>query len=245
MTFFYFKSRAKEPLQEVTTKEPIVPADPTLPDIRKTKWAGILPKTIAENFMTAKTDEERLRWVSDPNGVAEMMSRFFQNEARKSEVFTKLSEISQNLGSQESNARFTANFTDGSKRLVTIKYDENGASKVDFKCYSRYCDTSWDSLLDGSVSKASEMRCILIASDYYNHDFSDESVWLSLLATSPDFEDVIYLYVKRDDPDFAEFLKAPPRVQVRFTVGLESIGTSYQKRQFRMVNPPRTSWISP
>lgn len=244
-TILYYKSRNQEIEGEMASTSRVTQVEAALPSDASAKWNGILPKTIAENFLKAKTDEERLLWVRDSQKVAEILHRFYQQDARKQEVFSKLTEMPQNLAGQEASARFSVQFTDGSKRLISIQYDESGAGKVDFKCYSRYCDESWASLLNGSVTKAHEMRCILLASDYYNHEFADESTWLSVLATSPDFEDVIYLYVKRDDPEFVAFLQNPPKAQTRYTIALESVGMSYKNRQFRVTKVHRGAWVIP
>lgn len=228
-----------------SVEEKITIVDAALPSTAQHTWTGLTPQAVAENFLNAKTDAERLAWVRDPDQVADLLRQFYQAEARTQERFTKVSEIPQNLASAKATGRFVANFSNGGKRLVSIRYDESGAGKVDFKCFSRYCSESWENLLAGRVSKAAEMRCLLEVNAYYNFQFADESAWLCLSATSPDFEDVIYLYAKRDDPALAGFIRNPPTVLSRFTVGLEAIDQSHKRRQFRITQLVSPSWDTP
>jgi len=49
------------------------------------------------------------------------------------------------------------------------------------------------------------MRVFLMRVNYYNYEFADERQWLCLIATSPELENPIYLYARRDNPDLVLF----------------------------------------
>ncbi len=208
------------------------------------KWRGETPKVVAERFLAATTNEERLHWVKNPDSVAEIMLQFYQDGPGKSLKSTKLTQLPQNIALEETYAQFAVSMDDGSARLLCVPYAENGGGGVDFKCYSLYGSASWNDLLSGSATKAEEVRVILEPSTYYNGEFSDEKKWQSLIATSPDIEDVLYFYIPREDPSTVNLMIDPSKSAARFTVGIESIGKSYEKRQFLITHLVRRGWMS-
>jgi hypothetical protein len=141
-------------------------------------------------------------------------------------------------------ARFTVKMTDGSKRLLFVPFDESGGG-VDFKSYVRQCSDPWSEVLDGTVAKAGEMRVFLKQASYYNHEFADESQWLCLIATSPELENPIYLYARRDNPDLLLFLKNPPKKPQRYTIALENPGQGHRNRQWQLTRVLATGWVTP
>ncbi len=241
-TIFYYKSRVGVASKQHKSASIATRVDPTMVEVT-TKWSGLQPKPLAERFLAAKTVDERLLLVSDPKEVAGIMHNFYEVGPGKYEELDQLLGMTQDLASANTVARFTVKFKDLGQRLLYIPYETSGNAKVDFKCYARYCSESWTDLLSGKVSKASEMRCILKVSDYYNQEFGSETEWLALIATSPDFEDVLYFYVKRDDPNFATFVANPPTKPVRYTIALEGRGPSYLRRQFQVSQILHSGWL--
>jgi hypothetical protein len=238
-----FKARHAAPAQDAGPKPKLV-ADSPLLDSRKGNWKGGSPREVAERFLAATTDEERLRWVKDPLATADIMKRFYQDGPGKTLKVTKLTQLPQNIASQDSHARFAVSMDDGSARLLCVPFHENGEGKVDFKCYSLYGTATWKALLDGSATKSDEVRVIIERSNYYNGEFTDEKKWLSLVATSPDLEDIAYFYVPRDRPEMGRLLSDPLKGGARFTLGIESIGKSYERRQFAITRALRGGWLS-
>jgi hypothetical protein len=95
------------------------------------------------------------------------------------------------------------------------------------------------------VAKASEMRGFLQRGSYYNHEFADERQWLCLIATSPELENPIYLYARRDNPDLALFLKNPPNHPQRYTIALENLGQGHRNRQWQLTRVITAGWVTP
>jgi hypothetical protein len=238
-----FKARHEAPAQDAAPEPKLVEDSPLL-DSSKGNWKGGSPKEVAERFLAATTNEERLRWVKDPEATAEIMQRFYQDGPGKSLKVTKLTQLPQNIASQDSHARFAVSMDDGSARLLCVPFHESGECKVDFKCYSLYGTATWKALLDGSATKSDEIRVIIERSNYYNGEFTDEKKWLSLVATSPDLEDIAYLYLPRDRPEMGALLSHPLNGGARFTLGIESIGKSYKRRQFAVTQVLRGGWLS-
>jgi hypothetical protein len=241
LAFYKFRAR-QDSLNAESPAKVMVVESPALPEVSE-KWSGMQPREIAERFLAAKTHEERLKWVRQPELVAEAMREFFQNGPGKDEVVVKLEEMRQDLANPTIFARFQATLEGGASRLVFVPYETNGSGKVDFKCYARHGSETWGDLLSGRVTKAAEMRCILTVGTYYNQEFMDEKQWLSLMATTPDLEEILYFYVRRDDPDFSLFVAGPPTRPVRYTVAIESQGPSHEKRQFRLSKIHHSGWL--
>ena len=209
------------------------------------KWQGPQPEQIAENFLAATTQQERLRWVRQPAAVAEMMERFYRDGPGGREGRGTLEKLTEGINTEATAMqRFAVTLTDGSQRMLYVTFDEGGA-RVDFKCYAAYCSEPWDKLLDGTMPGAAEMRLIITPNDYYNYDFSDPAQWQCLIAIAPELEDPIYLYVRRDSPLMEEIKTYPFDAPMRFTIAMEQQGESYKRRQWQLTRLIHEGWVAP
>lgn len=207
-------------------------------------WHGLQPEQIADKYLAATTQEERLRWVRQPAAVAESMERYYRDGPGASEKVADLQKMPPGSTDDQVFERFAVTMTDGSKRLLCVPFDESGGG-VDFKSYARQCSDPWSAVLDGTVAKASEMRVFLQRGNYYNHEFADERQWLCLIATSPELENPIHLYARRDNPDLALFLKNPPNQPQRYTIALENPGQGHRNRQWQLTRVITAGWVTP
>jgi hypothetical protein len=209
------------------------------------KWQGPQPQQIAERFLAASTQEERMRWVREPAAVAALMERFYRDGPGGSEKMGSMKKVSESVSTQVGALqRFSVTMTNGSKRLLYVPFDESGG-RVDFKCYAAYCSEPWDKLLDGTVVQTGEMRVYLELSDYYNYEFPDQDQWQCLLATAPELVDPIYLYVRRDSPAMKELEKCPFTEPTRYTIAMENQGKSYKRRQWQLTRVICNGWLVP
>ena len=222
---------------------PIVKVHEPTAEAALVAWRGLQPEQIANKFLAATTQEERLRWVRQPAAVADLMERFYRAGPGATEKMAGLQKMPQVMTEDQVCARFTVKMTDGSKRLLFVPFDESGGG-VDFKSYARHGSDPWSAVLDGTVAKASEMRVFLKRGNYYNHEFADESQWLCLIATSPELENPIYLYARRDNPDLLLFLKNPPKKPLRYTIALENLGQGHCNRQWQLTQVLATGWVT-
>ena len=116
---------------------------------------------------------------------------------------------------------------------------------MDFKSYARHCSDPWSAVLDGTASKATEMRVFLQRGNYYNYGFTDERQWLCLIATSPELEHPIHLYARRNNPDLLLFLQNPPEQLQRYTIALENTGEGHLKEQWQLTRVLTPGWVAP
>lgn len=208
-------------------------------------WQGLQPRQIADKFLAAKAPHERLQWVRQPAEVADLMERFYRDGPGATERVAGLHEMPLQTTDDNLFERFTVTMTDGSRRLLCIPFDEGGALGVDFKSYIRHGSESWSALLDGTAHKADEMRVFLQQSSYYNYAFADDSEWLCLLATTPELENPINLYARKNNPELQLFLQNLHHQPQRFTIALEKSGESHRRQQWQLTRVLSTSWVTP
>ena len=207
-------------------------------------WQGLQPGQIVDKFLAASTPQERLRWVRQPAAVADLMERFYREGPGASEKVAGLQQMATGATDDQVYERFAVTMTDGSRRLLCVPFDEGGAG-VDFKSYARHCSDPWSAVLDGTASKATEMRVFLQRGNYYNYGFTDERQWLCLIATSPELEHPIHLYARRNNPDLLLFLQNPPEQLQRYTIALENTGEGHLKEQWQLTRVLTPGWVAP
>jgi hypothetical protein len=209
------------------------------------KWQGLQPQQLADRFLAANTQEERLRWVREPATVAGIMERFYRDGPGRSEKMETMKKVTESVITEAGVLqRFSVTMTNGRKRVLYVPFDESGGG-IDFKSYAAYCSDPWDKLLDGTVAQAAEMRVFLELSSYYNYEFPDEKEWQCLLATAPGLEDPIYLYVRRDSPAMAELKRCPFTEPTRFTIAIEKQGEGHKRRQWQLTRVIGSGWVIP
>jgi hypothetical protein len=207
---------------------------------------GLQPEQIADKFLAANTPQERLRWVRRPTAVADLMERFYQDGPGSAEKVADFKKMPPGGADDQAFERFTVTMTDGSKRLLCVPFDESGSSLgVDYKSYARHCNVPWSAVLDGTATKADEMRVFLQRGNYYNYAFTDERQWLCLIATSPELENPIHLYARTNNPDLLLFLQHPPQHPQRYTIAIENIGQGHLTRQWQLTQVITTGWVAP
>ena len=231
-----------------TVAKPVVPAAPPSLD-GPIRWNGPPPDEVALSFMEARSEEERLGLIRHPKAVRDLMRHFYTEGPGKDEKPVSLSPMAEVFSGEKIVTRYAMAMEDGSTRLVSIPFTEDGKALVDFKVYSRYCSHPWSEVLAGKVGSVPEMRVFLSGGAYYNHAFADESRWMSFVASSPDLDGPIYLYADRSGPDVSADLEqwsadsgTPP---VRCVVALETLGESHLKRQFVLKKLIRVGWLDP
>jgi hypothetical protein len=211
----------------------------------KAIWAGLQPRQIAENFLQANTQEERLKWVRESTDVAGIVGDYYRNGRGAAETMLRIRSMDDIETEEGLLARFMVEMKDGSERLLFVPYFEGGGRGVDFKSFSIHCSQPWNAILDGSATKVDEVRINLEPASYYNFHFADETKWLCFAATSPNLEGSLHFYAHRDDPALHALINYPFASPLRFTVSIESTGQSHQHRQWRLSKVLFPGWVKP
>ncbi len=196
-------------------------------------WQGLLPDEIAKRFIDATSVEERLQWVRDPEEVEPLMQEFYLRGAGAKEKILGIETMEQASTEKMLYHRFQARIEGGDRRLLCVPVIDNRAY-VDFKSYARYGSETWADLLSGKKSAAVEVRVFVAFDTAYMNDYTDEKKWLSLTASSPDFEHPLYFYVERDSLAGKQLSTIPKRVAQRVTLGIRSVNNGHEKKQFEI-----------
>jgi len=197
---------------------------------------------VAENFIHATTQAERLKWVRSPGRVATLMEEFFRNGQGAHEVVSKLIPLAS-VADPDAAVRFGARLAEGGQRLVCV-VRQNGEAKVDFEAYTRQGTVSWEDLLGGKARQAAVMRVFIQSGNYYNYDFTREEVWQNFTATLPDREIPLRFYMARKHPDgnrLKQVLDSQRATPV--TVEIRALGESHLKRQFEITKVLAVGWV--
>ena len=207
------------------------------------KWTGGLPLEVANHFVQAQTHKERLQWVRNPAQMEDLMNEFYGNGPGAHEKVRSVVETGVTGTGTESFEQFSVVMTDESTRTLYVLVNE-GEAKVDFKSYARYGSASWDALLSGKVSQASEVRVSVKSGNYYNLNFAEENDWQCFIATSPDLPDPIYFYMARSNAETDSLSQRAAMNPVEMTMAIRALGDSYRARQFEITRLIQGSWVT-
>jgi hypothetical protein len=205
---------------------------------------GLSARAVAEHFTGATTQEERLKWVRQPEAVAPAMERFFSSGKGSGEAVAKLDGIAPGNLDESIHERFAVTMADGTRRLLCLLPTAGGV-RVDFKAYARHGSVAWTDLLGGQAAEADEMRVFLEKGDYYNFGFKHEVRWQCFTVTSPDLELPVWVYLARNDPAHRLLQAAYGPKPVRVTLALRSVGDSHLRRQFEIIAVHAADWVIP
>lgn len=197
------------------------------------QWQGLLPEDVAMRFIDATTVEERLPWVRDSEEVGPLMQEFFLRGAGAKEKILGTDSMYPVSTETMLYHCFQVRLEGGGSRLLCVPMIDNRAC-VDFKSYARYGSETWGDLLSGKKSEAKEVRVFVAFDTAYLNDYTDEKKWLSLTASSPDFEHPLYFYVERESLAGKQLSEIPKRVAQRVTLGIRSVNNGHEKKQFEI-----------
>jgi len=140
----------------------------------------------------------------------------------------------------ESSVRYLAQLEDGPPRLINLMIPPEANPSIDF--YSRYCDPSLSELLDGEVLSSRESRVVLEQDHYYDGEFTDDEIWQSFRARSPDMDHSIMVYLKRDSPWFDRTNEVVSKRQVHANLQLKTSPKSKETKQFEILQVNALNW---
>jgi hypothetical protein len=207
------------------------------------KWHGPVPSAIAERFVEAKSQEERLELVRNPAQVGPAMEAFFKNGPGATEKIKGFHPLANGSSGDLVFEAYGVEMVNAPARLLSVSVDPQGA-KVDFECYARFGSVSWDDLLSGKVTEAAEVRVILEPGGYYINEFSDEQKWLHFSATSPDLPKTLDFYLDRQNPSVREIQESGAKM-FRATLSVRAVNGSEKRCQFEITAVKALEWVEP
>jgi hypothetical protein len=207
------------------------------------KWHGPIPSVIAERFVEAKSQAERLELVRNPSQVGSAMEAFFKNGPGATERIKGYYPLVNGSSGDLVFETYSVEIDNAPPRLLSVSIDPQGA-KVDFECYSRFGTVAWDDLLSGKVTEAAEVRVMLQAGGYFVDEFRDEQKWLHFKAASPDLSQTMDFYLDRQSPSARDIQEPGARV-FRATLSVRAVNGSEKRRQFEITAVKALEWVEP
>ena len=196
---------------------------------------------LARQFAEAKTTEERLKLVRDPQKMKPLVEAYHPTIG-----FGKLRQIKPFGGGTDGSSPyeiFMATYDDEHSRLVCVLTTPEGL-RVDWEAFSRQGTVTPEQLADGTAVKG-EVRVLGSPSNYYNYRFNDDKKWLALQLSNSDWKDALTGYARVGSPE-AEILRRvwnDPRVTYRLLLEIETDGDSGTQGQVVIKRVLALGWV--
>lgn len=84
-------------------------------------------------------------------------------------------------------------------RLAILTPDARGLWKVDFDAFARTVTPQWSEILENKAVQA-VVRVMVAPDSYFNGEFKDEQKWTCYGMASPDHEEILMGYCRKDSP---------------------------------------------
>jgi len=155
---------------------------------------------VAQSFIDAKTADEASKYISSTN--SEKFQAAFENQHCKKEIVLdeKCHVFTHNM-SQYGMVRNTV--SPGQKEfLFMVWHADMITPKVDWKGSYSWGGMTWEQFLKEMPEIPIEMRVTVKAGNYYNYQFSEESVWQCLKFYLDVTDETMYAYVRRDNSSY-------------------------------------------
>jgi hypothetical protein len=150
---------------------------------------------LAKKFLTAKSIDELLPLVRNPE-VAEPRMRKFYPDGKV--TAPGLSKFNPGGGASVLGNLLALQVTTGDLDIKPIAFiDTAQGLRVDWESWIGWSEMSWETFVKTKPTTAHVFRVTLSAVDYYNFAFKDEKKWKSYLMVSPDGEHSLYGYVEK------------------------------------------------
>lgn len=200
-----------------------------------------LAEPLAKQFLEAKTVDDLLPIVRNPEAASVRMKDFYAREKIQPAGLVKFNSTDGVVTKDNQTSVHVMTRDQGEKQISFVKTPDG--LKVDWESWVGWSEIPWDKFLSTKPTTGHLFRVVLSKVDYYNFDFSDESKWLSYRLESPDLEHGLYGYVKRDsESDKAIRLNADQNA-VLFTLSLKFPLESKSNSQVEIEKVVSEGWV--
>lgn len=129
------------------------------------------------------------------------------------------------------------------KRLALLTPDAEGKWKLDFDALARTGSPAWPDVWASQAPAASSVRVYIAKDTYFNGPFSDEPQWDCYCLASPDTEQILRGYCKKNSPQAAALKQIFTREQpmLRATLEIRRVAGA-DSRQFEISRVLAEDW---
>ena len=185
----------------VTKKEPEKPA-PTLETEKvsslftDTERRELVTKKL-DAFFAAKTNEERLALVINPEEVRDRLERFYEEKRDSRFGSAEVKGLRFVLLDSQPWAWATVNFPDRGGHVISLQ-EADDDYKIDWDCLVGYGELSWSQLRETRPNDPVQIRVFIQLNDYYNYHYSDPKAFAVYSLRAYETASTVYGYVERD-----------------------------------------------
>ena len=151
---------------------------------------------LVKGFLEATTVDEILPFVRNREKMEQKIRAYYPDGRIDAPGMTAFNTAS-NLAFRDKLASVAVRTNDFSSKQVAFIRTNDGL-KIDWESFVGWSEMPWEDFLAKKPTKPAVFRASLRVVDYYNFSFSDEKKWQAYQLRSPDGQQVVYGYVKRD-----------------------------------------------
>ncbi|MBK1882986.1 hypothetical protein JIN85_11205 [Luteolibacter pohnpeiensis] len=202
-------------------KRPVVVASPVVAEISKQADSPeegglekvVLPKVMQQSqvsfleeaepiirkFLSAKTVDEMLPFVRNPEVTEPRMRKFYQGgkiDAPGMALIKPIGDVSY----RGKFASVMVRTRDQELRQLAFTRTDQGGLEIDWESYVGWSAMTWDEFLKTKPTEPQIFRVLVKQVEYYNFDFSDDLKWQSYSISSSDREHFVYGYTRKQTP---------------------------------------------
>jgi len=177
-----------------------------------------LAEPMARAFLEARTVDELLPLVRDPERTAERIRRTHPDGTLDAPGMAAFN-IDLDVLRQGNIASVRVRTRDFSEAYLSF-VETAGGPKIDWESWAGWSEMPWDDFLTEKPEAPRLFRVVLSDVDYYNMAFRDESKWRSYRLESPDGSTSIYGYAERDSVTDARLRPSPDVQRVNYILRL-------------------------
>ena len=170
-----------------------------------------------KSFLTAKTVDEKTKYVRDPERVGPLMKAYYAKGAYQPEGFESFNQNQVSYQKRLLTTKVqTADFLDQLITLERSPKNETTTYPVDWESWVGYSEKTPKEMKTEKPTTPFMVRARVKNADYYNFDFSDDSKWKSLT-----------LLIGNSDESFTGYTPTNSKLHQVFPVD--------QEREFRLI----------
>ncbi|MGI8603195.1 MAG: hypothetical protein ACR2OZ_09360 [Verrucomicrobiales bacterium] len=157
---------------------------------------------VMKNFFAARTPQELLRVICDPERVGSMITAYYREHSFRQPKVRKLPGSGDMLA-YKNIILSTIEIDDYEARIVAVEKTSEGYF-VDWESYVGWCEVPWEKLAETRPLAPVVMRARVDQDDYYNHAFADADRFGCYNLSSLQRDQHIYGYVERSSALYAD-----------------------------------------
>jgi len=195
---------------------------------------------LARIFLEAKTVEELLPVVRNPEGVEARIRKFYPQGKITASGMSKFN-TSGVVSRKDSSIAVFVRTADQDERQLAFIETPHGL-RVDWEAWVGWSAVPWvDFITTKSITPAT-FRLTLAKVDYYNFDYLDDSKWRSYRLESPDGHHTLYGYVERGSEVDKQIHVDADTKTLAMMLSLKFVPDSKAKDQVEIVSMIAEGW---